>query len=1275
MELLEYKRQVQRTSRCEDPPHELRDLWVWLVTRWQSLARALSACDLLEIRRFGEPELRQLWQHARGGAGQDFKQFMAALAPNFSPRSQQIPRGSFLEACAACAPRITFRHWSNTVLLAYEQLSDLAVTLCSGGMRFAGDCDETQLGPSKGRTLKQKVVREEDFIEVLALQEVCQEDAMSWLEALRTSPPKSMVDLDLLTKRIVDQQIDLAQQPEFNFCYDGYERPSDCMPLEDIAVRLIHSFGDLTLAFNLLPKATQVNQTQSRIGSPKLRSVSPQFRGKARPPGLPGAHQPRKADIGAEARQMQSTKVEDVFTLTERQWLHALRGSSQRRLLPDSDAKAEAARQMAWQSQRAAVAAALGMTRPAIDGLHSLFPNLSERLCIAKTAYQPFEAMMVRASLTPHGFFGHRLARDVPVTSVSARHFIKGDVTALCGSRPFVAVIALGAERALANGEDVEMEYQACLEAATAGTAVAMLRAPGSSGGRDGRWALQLCASEDGRNALGTVGPPLPFRVFPRRPGRPSAPFLISTGTSVGGCFLVVAWREPLDEGGAPVLGHDLRLWEQERFMRGEEPLVFSGPDVWPEYHMEGVEPGIAYVLQVRCHNEAGTSEWSTMSEPLTTALKPPSELEKPEAADVGLNFVTLQWGTSEVEIDSYEIFVEPLTSGEQAWVFSVGPPEETEHLCRYTGTKTEATVEGLQARQMYRFRVRGCRKADSGPWSECSDQVYTSSMGTAGASQPSAPRQVEVWKEGMVLEWDAPDAQVARYVVKGHAESTSRNAKTKSPDELLQFQTTDSSTRLTVRGLQGNTFYTFRVFALTSSGLSQSSEPGKFCALAMPPGPPKSLSVVEVEQTQLRLRWEPPEDDGGAHLEKYFLEVVDWNSPTERMTKEFGGDETEGIVDGLQGNQRYFMRLTAHSRVGVSRCTELLATSGPVVPGMPGIPKLMEDPTGTSVNLSWSAPLDTGGSSILGYTLQGILCDCDMDYHALDVTSTKGSVHGLQPESRYKFRVCARNCAGVGRPSDWSPVLRTAPKAPETPARPTAISASSTSIEVTWGEALPESPPMLWEVAAQRADTENGKMPGPTARFLRCKAPPVLVKSLARFTTYVFSVRAMGEGGRSEWSEPSEAMGTSSEWTDEEITDFLLPRFGGSLANVFRGLDTNCDGFIREGDLYHGFQRWGLSELSRERVAQLFATLDSPNRGMVTLRDFSKCLSRATAPQRSSPRARSPANGAHTPNRSPTRSVNAGPIVPRRSMSPPMCLTRAQRASFELTYVSPNHR
>ena len=341
-------------------------------------------------------------------------------------------------------------------------------------MRFPGELE----GPARDALVKQLVVRDEDFAEVLALQEICREDALSWIEALRSPPPKSMVDLDLLTKRIIDQRTGEGQTPDFGADYD---RPSDCMPLEDIAVRLVHSFGDLTLAFNLLPKASQVNQTQSRIGSPKLRSVSPQYHGKARRGQLPGAHQPRKADIGAEARQVKINEVDgsDVYALSERQWYHALRGSSQRRLWSDSDAKAEAVRQLAWQSQRAAVAAALGMQRPQIEALHSLFPNLSERLCIAKTAFQPFEAMMVRASLTPHGFFGHRMAKDVPVASVSARHFIKGDVTALCGSKPFVAVVALGAEKALADGGEVEMEYQACLEGATMGTAVAMLRAPG----------------------------------------------------------------------------------------------------------------------------------------------------------------------------------------------------------------------------------------------------------------------------------------------------------------------------------------------------------------------------------------------------------------------------------------------------------------------------------------------------------------------------------------------------------------------------------------------------------------------------------------------------------------------------------------------------------------------------------------------------------------------------------------------------------------------------
>ena len=700
------------------------------------------------------------------------------------------------------------------------------------------------------------------------------------------------------------------------------------------------------------------------------------------------------------------------------------------------------------------------------------------------------------------------------------------------------------------------------------------------------------------------MGPPLAFQVYPRRPGRPSAPFIVSTGTSVGGCFLVVAWREPVDEGGAEVLGHDLRLWQQDHFMRNEEPLVFSGQDVWPEYHMEGVEPGMAYVLQVRCHNEAGTSEWSTMSDPMITALKPPSCLEKPRIMDVGLGFVNLQWAPSDVE--AYEISVEPLSSGEQPWVYSVQ-------------NVREASLE-LMPRQMYRFRVRGCRKAECGPWSEESDQVYTSSLG-ASVSSPSAPRQVEVWREGMALVWDAPEnpqAPIARYLVKAQARG----------QKDLQFQTADASTRLTVRGLRGNTPYTFYIFAITSQGLSEASEATTLRTAAQPPRPPKFLSVVHAEQTEITLRWEPPDDNGGQPLQRFILQVG-------TRTQEFAADDREGTVTGLQGNQRYLFRLCAKSDAGISRCVEIFATSGPVVPGPPGIPRMLGDATATSFSLAWSAPSETGGSSISGYVLQGDLVD------RFEVTQSKVLVQGLEPDSRYRFRVCARNVAGLGGWSEWSELLRTAPKAPGQPARPRATAASATSIEVTWEDTTPGA----WEVAVER------NCGGEITR--RCKAPPLLVKNLARFTSYVFRVRAVGSTGCSDWSEASEPMSTSDDWSDEEIVDFLLPRFG-SLANVFRTLDTNCDGFIREQDLY-GLRSLGLSDLSEERIAHLFACLDGAERGMVTLRDFSKCLSRV-AP-RSMP--------------SPKRQVQRK-SSPLRSVSPP--LPRAERASFELTYVSPSH-
>ncbi|OLQ15495.1 Titin [Symbiodinium microadriaticum] len=926
-------------------------------------------------------------------------------------------------------------------------------------------------------------------------------------------------------------------------------RSQQGLPLEDIAVRLIHSFGDLTSAFNLLPKASQVNQTQPRSAAAN-RSLSPEFFGPAR---LPGASKARATDLGGHVARnaTREAKAEgDVYALTERQWLHALRGSSHCRLLPEAEARMEANRQVENQGRRTVEATLSGSLQPALRELTSLFPNLTERLCVAKTSFHPYEAMVVRASTLPYGFFGHRLARRA---TASAVHFTAPrNANEALGAAPFLAVVPLGLERSLVEG--VEIESRALLEPASRTFAAALVRAPGRRApGASGLWALQLCASEDGLRALSTVGPPLSFRVHTRTPSPPSAPYLTATGLSESGCFIIVNWHEPLDSGGSPIIAHDLKLWEREKYVQGEEPLAAS-------------------------RLKAGASEWSALSEALRTPEPRPKDLGPPEAVEAGLEFATLRWTSSTIDVECYEILVEPQSSSEPSWVSTVEAPAEEPGPTESGSEQTEATIAGLRPRQLYCFRVRGRGKSEPGPWSMRSELVYTAARNPQVATAPTAPVQAERMRDGMVLVWNAPanegEAPVVRYVVQGrklgskaepgsskHQPSGRKRVKKPPPnrqpgeeasteqlEDFLQFQTADASTRLTLQGLQGNARYVFQVFALSAGGLSAPSPlSAPLTTAAVAPRRPKCLTVSLALQKEVTLRWEPSPDDGGQPIEKYTLEVINGSEPADRQVKEFEPHCTEGLVDGLSGNTRYFFRLCATSALGASPAAELLVRSGPVPPGLPGMPRLLNEPTATSATLAWSAPADNGGGAILGYSLEGTGIGDDCAYYALDVTAKKGKVEGLLPDRRYRFRVCARNAAGVGPHSEWSAAVRTAPAPPMEPPKPRATAASARTIQVTWGEALlaeAATHPRYWEVAVFKAAKEPH--PGTEECILRAKSPPLAVKALERYTQYVFRVRAFGFGGWSSWSSASEPIATSEEWTNEEIVDALLPKFGG---------------------------------------------------------------------------------------------------------------------------------
>ncbi|KAM3872144.1 neural cell adhesion molecule L1.1-like [Diretmus argenteus] len=132
-------------------------------------------------------------------------------------------------------------------------------------------------------------------------------------------------------------------------------------------------------------------------------------------------------------------------------------------------------------------------------------------------------------------------------------------------------------------------------------------------------------------------------------------------------------------------------------------------------------------------------------------------------------------------------------------------------------------------------------------------------------------------------------------------------------------------------------------------------------------------------------------------------------------------GTGTSKEVTGLRLYSRYELSVTAFNSKGEGPHSPPKHFSTPE--GAPGPPASLrfESPTETTLNLYWTPPIETNGI-LLGYTLQyqeevgskGGPLDTDIKE---DLTETYYVLNGLDPQSRYIFKVMARTAAGNGPP------------------------------------------------------------------------------------------------------------------------------------------------------------------------------------------------------------------------------------------------------------------
>jgi hypothetical protein len=221
-------------------------------------------------------------------------------------------------------------------------------------------------------------------------------------------------------------------------------------------------------------------------------------------------------------------------------------------------------------------------------------------------------------------------------------------------------------------------------------------------------------------------------------------------------------------------------------------------------------------------------------------------------------------------------------------------------------------------------------------------------------------------------------------------------------------------------------------------------------------PGPPTSVTLSVVSETELRVVFNPPQDDGGDSIISYQVDYAT-KSDFSNMQSMFvtylsGGAPFFKTISGLTTGIFYYVRVSAGNSQGYGSTTAS-------VPPLLNPYRSSSAPSGaylvvtsdTMLTISFSAPSDNGGDAITKYRVEW---DISPQFNSLASSPHKGfkdldaskdssyTINYLTKGQVYFGRVFAINAAGLGTPALTSPV-QVSPSL-QVPGKPHTIEVSS---------------------------------------------------------------------------------------------------------------------------------------------------------------------------------------------------------------------------------------
>ncbi len=286
---------------------------------------------------------------------------------------------------------------------------------------------------------------------------------------------------------------------------------------------------------------------------------------------------------------------------------------------------------------------------------------------------------------------------------------------------------------------------------------------------------------------------------------------------------------------------------------------------------------------------------------------------------------------------------------------------------------------------------------------------------------------------EGAVQDrsiWVCPDAAAPRPVgatggvaITGYQIEVSSNAGTSWTD--LEANTGSTATSYAHTGLAPGTTRHYRVSAINSVGTSPASNVASATTgAATAPLAPTGLGAAASGQTQIDLSWTAPSNTGGVAITGYQIEVSS-NAGTSWTDLEAntGSTATSYAHTGLAPGTTRHYRVSAINSVGTSPASNVAsATTGaataPLAPTGLGAAASGQ----TQIDLSWTAPSNTGGVAITGYQIE-VSSNAGTSWTDLEAntgsTATSYAHTGLAPGTTRHYRVSAINSVGTSPASN----------------------------------------------------------------------------------------------------------------------------------------------------------------------------------------------------------------------------------------------------------------